>query len=218
MAFSVKQVKAKLQEYGVPAEQLDMAAEYFCAAHKTDLDAIKEERDALKTDVETLTAAKKELDSLKEAAAKNDGKNTFQVKYEALKEEFETYKAEQAAKEIKAAKENAYRALLKEAGVSEKRIDAVLKVSDMDGVELDKDGNIKGKDKLIEDVKAEWADFITTTTTTGAQTANPPANNGGVLKSREEIYKKDENGRFILDASQRQQELSRIIAAQQQKG
>lgn len=27
MAFSIKQVKAKLQEYGVPAENLDSAAE-----------------------------------------------------------------------------------------------------------------------------------------------------------------------------------------------
>lgn len=67
MAFSIKQVKAKLQEYGVPAENLDTAAEYFCSAHKTDLDAIKEERDTYKTDAETLAKVQKELDDLKAA-------------------------------------------------------------------------------------------------------------------------------------------------------
>ena len=57
------------------------------------------------------------------------------------------------------AKETAYRALLKEAGVSEKRIDTVLKVSDIDGIEL-ADGKIKNADELTESVKKEWADFI----------------------------------------------------------
>ena len=59
MAFSIKQVKAKLQEYGVPAENLDSAAEYFCSAHKTDLDAIKEQRDTYKADAETLATVQK---------------------------------------------------------------------------------------------------------------------------------------------------------------
>lgn len=222
MAFSVKQVKAKLQEYGVPAEQLDTAAEYFCAAHKTDLDAIKEERDALKTDVETLTAAKKELDGLKAEMAKNDGKDPYESKYNDLKAEYDKYKTDVEAKEAKAKKVAAFRALAKEAGVGDKRLDTVVKGSDINGVidaiELDKDGNIKGKDKLIEGVKAEWADFITTTTTTGAQTANPPANNGGGLKTLDEIYKTDEHGRFVYDATQRQQARAELLAAQQQKG
>lgn len=203
-----------LSALGIEAEKQDE----IINAHTEVTDGLKDKLAKAEADAAKLPEVQAELDSLKEAAAKNDGKNPFEVKYNALKEDFENYKADQTAKETKAAKSDAYRALLKEAGVSEKRIDAVLKVSDVDGVELDKDGQIKGKDKLIDSVKTEWADFITTTTTIGAQTANPPANNGSALKSREEIYKKDENGRFALDASQRQQELSRIIAAQQQKG
>ena len=62
-------------------------------------------------------------------------------------------------------------------GGSEKRIDAVLKVSNVDGIELE-DGKIKDADKLTENIKTEWADFIVTTQQKGANPANPPANNG----------------------------------------
>lgn len=79
--------------------------------------------------------------------------------YKDLEKQFNDYKAEQANKEARAAKETAYRALLKEAGVSEKRIDTILKVSDIDGIEL-VDGKIKNADALTESVKKEWADFI----------------------------------------------------------
>ena len=94
--------------------------------------------------------------------------------YKDLKQAFDDYKAKQEAKETLAAKESAYRDLLKAAGVAEKRIPAVLKVSDLDGIELDKDGKVKDADKLTENVKTEWADFIPTTTETGAKTVTPP--------------------------------------------
>ena len=91
----------------------------------------------------------------------------------------DAYKAEQAKKESRAAKETAYRALLKAAGVSDKHIGSILKVSDVDGVELTDKGEIKGADKLSASIKEEWADFIETTEVKGASTANPPANMGG---------------------------------------
>ncbi|NCE63729.1 hypothetical protein D1159_03830 [Pseudoflavonifractor sp. 524-17] len=107
--------------------------------------------------------------------------------YKDLKKEFEDFKAEQAKKDTRTAKETAYRAILKEAGVSEKRIEAVLRVSDVDGVELDDKGQIKGADKLSESIKTEWADFIPTTHTEGAPTATPPANTGGHTMTKEQI-------------------------------
>lgn len=97
--------------------------------------------------------------------------------YKDLKKAFDDYKAAQTAKDARAAKENAYRELLKAAGVSEKRIPAVLRVSDLDSMELGEDGKIKDADKLTETVKTEWADFITTTKETGANTATPPDSN-----------------------------------------
>ena len=76
-------------------------------------------------------------------------------------------------------KSEAYEKLLKDAGVSEKRIATVLKVSDLSAIEIDKDGNLKDADKLTENIKAEWSDFIQTQEQQGADVPNPPSNNGG---------------------------------------
>lgn len=160
---------------GIDEEKIDQIIE----AHSETVDALKEERDKYKVDAEKVPGIQKELDTLKEAAEKNEGKNPYKVKYDALKEEFEAFKADTEKKATKAAKEDAYKALLKEAGVSEKRIAAVLKVSDVDSVELDKDGKIKDADALKKSIKEEWSDFILTEGTKGANTTNPPANNGG---------------------------------------
>lgn len=200
-----------LSALGIEADKVDEIIQ----AHTDTVDALKNERDKYKADAEKLPGVQAELESAKKAAEEKDGKSPWKVKYDALKEDFDKYKADQTAKETKAAKSDAYRALLKEAGISEKRLEAVLKVSDVDSVELDKDGKVKGADKLMESVKAEWSDFITTNKTKGANTATPPTNNGGSVKTRDDIYKTDERGRFVLDASQRQAALAQIIANEQ---
>ena len=112
-----------------------------------------------------------------------------------VKKEFGDYKREQMQKETKSAKESAYRELLKSVGISEKRIDSVLKVTDLSSVELE-DGKIKNADDLKKSIKEEWADFVVTTKQKGADTKDPPANNGGAM-SRDDIFK-------IRDASERQ--------------
>ena len=106
----------------------------------------------------------------------------WEKKYSDLKSEYDTYKTDVEAKATKVAKESAYRKLLIKAGISEKRIDSIVKVSDINGITLDKDGNIKDADKLEEGVKTEWADFIQTTQIKGADVSNPPSNTGGEEK------------------------------------
>lgn len=189
MALSRKMLKAM----GITEEQIDEIIE----AHTETVNALKEERDGFKSQADKVPALQKELGELKDAAEKNEGKNPYKVKYDALKEEFDNYKADVDKKATKAVKEDAYRALLKEAGVSEKRIGSVLKVSDIDGIELDKDGKIKGSDKLMDSIKEEWADFIETVKTVGASTATPPANVGGGKMSKEQIF-------AIKDTAERQ--------------
>ena len=97
--------------------------------------------------------------------------------YKALKADFDKYKAEVAAKETKAAKEAAYRAILKDANLSEKGIEKAVKYAEWDKIELGEDGKLKGANDHIKAVREEWAEYVTTTTTTGAKTSNPPANN-----------------------------------------
>ena len=179
-------------------------------AHSETVNALKEERDTYKTDASKLQSVQKELDELKEAT-KNGDKSPYKVKYEAkveelvnLQKEFDDYKNDVSAKEVASQKRSAYKKLLKETGVSEKRIDAIVKVTDLSTLEFDKEGNLKDKDNLVENIKSEWSDFIGTVSEQGASTANPPSNNGGKTMTREEIYKKDEHGRYLLSTEERQ--------------
>lgn len=138
-----------------------------------------------------------EIDTLKgekqNAEDKATGAEKWKTKYDALKDDFDAYKKDVSAKETKATRESAYKKLLKEAGVSEKRIDAVLKVSDVDSLEMEDDGSFKDSDKILENIKEEWADFITTTETRGAKTATPPKSTN-VKMTKEEIMKIEDDG------------------------
>lgn len=170
-------------------------------AHTEVTDALKAERDKFKADAGKYAAAQAELDGIKAQAAKDGGKNPYQVKYEALKEEYDKYKADTETKATKAKKESAYRKLLKDAGVTEKRLDAVLRVSDFDVIEFDTDGKIKDADKLTENIKKEWADFIPQTSQTGAPSQNPPATTTGKSMTKDEIMK-------ITDTAERQKAIA----------
>lgn len=154
-------------------------------AHTETVDALKNERDRYKEDAEKykedadkLASVQKELDDLKEA---NSGENPFEKKYTDIKKEYEDYKTSVEAEKVKAKKTAAYRKLLKDAGVSDKRIDAILKVSSdaVASVEFDKDDGVKNSDDLTAKVKKEWADFIETEGAKGAEVGKPPAGVGG---------------------------------------
>lgn len=124
-----------------------------------------------------------EIDSLKEAA--QDAKDSattaekWKAKYDAIKNDFDDFRAAQTAKETKATKREQFEALLKENGVMDKYIKTVLRASDADieALELGKDGKIKDMEKLVEGIKSDWADFISTESKTGADTKHPPENN-----------------------------------------
>ena len=173
-------------------------------AHVEVVNALKEERDSLKADAKKADKLQKQIDDLNESM-KNGERSPYKVKYEAkveefndLKKEFDDYKANVSAKELESKKYNAYKELLKESGVSEKRIDSVLRVTDLSKIELDNDGKIKDPDGLKKNIKEEWSDFIVTESKQGANVSNPPANTGGGKKSKEEIM-------AIKDTAARQQ-------------
>jgi hypothetical protein len=180
-----------LKGMGLTEEQIDTIIE----AHTDTVNALKDERDKYKDDAEKLPGVQKELEDLKKKAGEG-----FEQKYNDLQKEYEDYKKEQQDKANRAAVSDAYKEMLKEAGVSEKRIPAVMRVADLSGVKLDKDGNIKDKDKLVESVKEEWSDFIQAKGAKGADTKTPPDNNGGTL-TKDDILK-------IKDAGERQQKIA----------
>lgn len=213
MALSKAKVREILSAAGVDTEHMATAVDAIIDGNIASIEALREDVAKYKADAEKLAAVQKELDELK--AQPEDG---YKARYEKERDAFKAYKAETEAKAALAAKKAAYTEICKDAGLNEKGVAKALKYADWNAVELDEAGKVKDAKDHIKALKEEWAEHVVTTTTHGANTPNPPANNGGALKSREEIYKTDERGRFVMDATQRQAALAQIIAAEQQKG
>lgn len=203
MALTKAQVREILSAAGVTSENMSEAVDKIIDGHLTSVNALREDIAKYKTDAEKLPTVQKELDDMK--ANTNDG---WKEKHDKLKGEFDTYKKDVEAKEAHAAKEAAYRNILKDANLSEKGIEKAIKYAEWDKIELEADGKLKGASDHIKAVKEEWAEYVTTTTTTGAKTSTPPANNGGAKLTKAEIYKKDEKGRYVMSTAERQKALA----------
>lgn len=160
-----------LAAMGIEADKVDE----IIAAHSETVEGLKAERDQYKKDAEKLPKVQEELDALKPQVEEF---KPYKEKYDKEHADFEAYKNEQSAKATKAAKTEAYKALLKEAGVSDKHLNAVLRVSDLDAVELDDKGKVKDSKKALESIKNDWSDFIVEKETKGADTSTPPAGDG----------------------------------------
>lgn len=170
-----------LSSLGLEEDKIDVIVE----KHNEVLTEIKDERDKLREEAAKLPAVEKELEELK---AKTAGEDPYKEKFDELSKEFEAFKADVEAQAEAAKKAEAFRHMLKDIGIPEKRIDSVLKVSnaEVDKIELTEEG-IKDADALRSKLKEEWSDFIATTKTEGAATANPPANNGKTTMTKEQI-------------------------------
>ncbi len=184
--------RGSLKGMGLADEQVSAIIEL----HTESTEALKAQRDEFKADAEKLAEVQKELEALK-----SNGTD-WQTKYEQEHALFESFKADLQQKEEKTAKANAYRELLKESGIVENKIDAVLKISDLSEVKLT-DGKIEDSEKLIESIKTEWKDFIVETQTQGASTQTPPSNSGNKLTKADILA--------IKDSAQRQKAIAENI-------
>ena len=181
---------------GIEDEKIDQIIE----EHTESTDALKQQRDEYKAKAEAKATASTEPKP--KDPEPGDG---YKAKYDAEKKAFEDYKANIAAEKAEADKRAKYRELIVKAGVDSKRVDSVLKVSDLSEIKV-KDGAIEGADDLVESIKEDWADFIPTTQKVGANAPNPPKNDGGA-KKLEDITK-------MQDPVARQEALAKYIEAQ----
>lgn len=190
MALTRKMLKAM----GIEDEKIDQIIE----EHTESTDALKQQRDDWKAKAE----AKPATDPKPKDPEPTD---EYKAKYDAEKKAFEEYKAGIEAEKSEADKRAKYRELIVKAGVDSKRVDSVLKVSDLSEIKV-KDGAIEGADDLVKSIKEDWADFIPTTQKVGANAPNPPKNDGGA-KKLEDITK-------MQDPVARQEALAKYIEAQ----
>ena len=150
------------------------------------LTAVHSETDDLRDD---LDKARADLDK----AQKNTDPEGWKDKYNTLKQEHDDYKAEQEKKQTEEAKKAALKDLVKDT-FSEKGLEKVLKYTDLDSIELTKDGKVKGASDVLKSVSDEWADFVVNTNTQGADThgnsgASGSGGGGSTTMTRADIMK-----------------------------
>lgn len=188
MALTRKMLKAM----GIEDEKIDQIID----AHTETVDGLK----AYKADAEKLADVEKELETLK---AKGD--NGLQQKYDDLKAEYEKYKTDIKNEKVLENKKSAYRELVKDAGLSDKGIEKVLKYADWSKIEVDSDGKIKEAKDLLKEVREEWSEYVVKESETGAKVITPPANNGSSkYTSKAEIMK-------IKDTAERQKAIAENV-------
>lgn len=181
--------RKSLKELGLTEEQITEVIE----GHSETVNALKEEVAKYREEAEKVPGLQKQVEDSKKV-------DSYKEKYDKLQKEYTDYKAEQAKAKTDAQKRDAYRALLEEAGVSEKRIAAVLKVSDIDALELDADGKVKDSKAVVNSIKTEWADFIQSGGKEGAKTPTPPQGSGKTM-TKEDIM-------AIKNSSERQRAIA----------
>lgn len=178
-----------LKGMGLTEEQVDSIIE----EHTSVTDALKEKANQYEADAKRLATVEKELNDLKA------GGDDWEEKYNAEHKAFEDYKKDIEGKAELDKVKAAYRALLKAQNVSEKRIDTIIKLTDFADLKLTKEGKIANEDKVIEKIKDDWSDLISTESEHGTNVETPPS--GSKTMTREEIMK-------IKDASKRQEAIA----------
>ena len=157
-----------LKSCGLSDEQISSVME----EHVSIVDALKKERDGFKADAEKLPEVKRELETLK-------GGEDFKAKYEKEHQAFETYKADIAKNEQLAKVKAAYRQLLVDEKINEKRLDGIIRLTDFEKIKLDKDGKLEDVKSLKENIGKEWGEYKVTTQEKDHKPETPPDKDNG---------------------------------------
>ena len=199
MAVTRKSLKAM----GLTDEQVDSIVEM----HTETVEGLKADIAKYKADAEKLSEVQRELTTAQEelSTAKNDG---WKEKHDKVKKEFDDYKADITAKEVKAAKEKAVRAYFEGKNIEGANLNLAMRstVAEIEALELDGD-KIKDTSVLDALVNGDLQGLVTKTTVQGAKIANPPINEPGKF-TRADVYKRDDHGRYVYSASERQKMLA----------
>lgn len=164
MAFTRK----FLASLGIDADKIDTIIE----AHAGVVEDLKDEAEQYKAKAETADSLQEKVNELQKQVD-TDNTDNYKSKFEQLNSDFANYKTEIENEKADAQKTDAYKALLKSAGIPDSFINRVVKSTDMSAIEIDKDGNLKDADGLVKGVQDEWGDVIPTQKETGSKTPSP---------------------------------------------
>ena len=171
------------------------------ALHLGVVDPLKDALENAKAESAKVADLQKKLD---EATADKGKFEDMKAKYEKEHSDFEAFKTRTESEKALETVKTLYRALLKETKVDEKRIDSILKVTDLSQMKVGKDGKLEDAENLTKNIKDEWKEFIVTKGTKGADVDTPPENSGKAM-TREDIMK-------IKDTTERQKAIAENLS------
>lgn len=182
--------RATLKAMGLEEDKIDS----IIAMHTETVDALKQQRDQAQEEAGRIPDLEKKIQDLEAAKPTEDWERKFSEEHEA----FEAYRTKVAQEESDRRKSDLYRALLADQGVDPKRIDAIMRVTDLGDVVVE-DGKLRDSEELAGRIAEEWGDFVVHTATRGAQVDDPPS--GGAVMTRDEILS-------IKDTAERQAKIA----------
>lgn len=196
--------RKSLKAMGLTDEQVDSIVEM----HTETVDGLKEKIRIAEEKAADYDEVKKQLEASK-------GGKDYKSEYDKLKGEFDKYKKDVTEKETAAAKNKAVRAYFESKGIKGANLEIAMRGAkdEISALELDGD-KIKDTKSLDALISGDYKGLIVSESTKGADPVNPPAGGGSVLKTKAEIYAKDEHGRYKLDSTERQRELAKIAQAE----
>ena len=139
-----------LTAMGIEAEKIDQIIE----SHTETVDGLKKVADDLREQAGKVPDLERKIGELEKAQPTED----YEGKFKDLKAEFDTYKEKVAAEQAQAEKARLYRSLLREAGIDEKRLDAIMRVTDLSGVTVE-DGAIVDAETVSEQIKKDYPEL-----------------------------------------------------------
>ena len=168
-----------LKSIGLNEDQIEGVIE----EHTSVTNDLKETIKTLQVNADKLPAVQKELDDIKAA-----GDGGYKEKYEAEVKAHKEYRQQVESEKETARTDADVLALCKEAGIArESSLRLIVKDFDRSKIERDKDGNISNRAKLLEAVKADYADFVGMPGKEGTPPMTPPTGGGGSSKTKKEI-------------------------------
>jgi hypothetical protein len=151
-------------------------------------DALKAQRDKAQNDVKELQTKVDAIPGLETQIKDLKSGVDYKAKYDEEHKAFEDYKNQIAAEAELAKVKAAYRKLLVDEKINEKRVDSVLKLTDFSEMKLDKEGNLENLDALKDNIGKEWGEFKVVTKERKQTVATPPGNGnqgGGESRARD---------------------------------
>jgi len=125
--------------------------------------------------VDVKKAIEKQRDDLQKQLDDRAKEPDWHQQFDDLQKSFNDYKASVTAKETLAAKHAAFRKLLTAENIPAKFHDRIVKMTDFDALELEKDA-IKDEKAARTAIKADWGEYVATPETQTTPPATPPAN------------------------------------------